>query len=100
MRKKTAKSVRLVNPRMTGLSLASRAPLVSLCRFKITSSVSHFSQRLQGPSNMMVETQHPVSIVPRGSTPEPLEWGSASCVASGNTPRRTGRLRVRTANRR
>ena len=36
MRKKTAKSVRLVNPRMTGLSLASRAPLVSLCRFKIT----------------------------------------------------------------
>ena len=36
MRKKTAKSVRLVNPRMTGLSLASRAPLVSLCRFKNT----------------------------------------------------------------
>ena len=36
MRKKTAKSVRLVNPRMTGLSLAYHAPLVSLCRFKIT----------------------------------------------------------------
>ena len=36
MRKKTAKSVRLVNPRMTGLSLAYRAMLVSLCRFKIT----------------------------------------------------------------